>query len=81
MCYNKLISKARKKWLQLSAIIFNTREKSPNGCGLWCLTPLSTIFQLYRDDQFYWRRKLDYPEKITAHPPEVTETCIHTTLS
>ena len=24
MCYNKLISKARKKWLQLSAIIFNT---------------------------------------------------------
>jgi hypothetical protein len=68
-----------RNWRIFDDISFRELLGAVGWGGLWCLTPLSTIFQLYRGGQFYWWRKPEYKEK-TIELPQVIDKLYHIML-
>ena len=75
-CRNITPSDTHEKWFLFEYYSILHRRL---GLGLWCLMPLSTIFQLYRGGQFYWWKKPEYTEK-TTDLSQVTDKLYHIML-
>ena len=62
------------KWIRHK--FYNSEMSTPWELGLWCLTSLSTLFQLYREGQ----KKPEHLEK-TTDLPQVWQTWSHNVIS
>ena len=60
----------------LSDYIMQKLSIMVSSVGLCCLTPLSTLFKLYRGGHFYWWREPEYQE-TTTDLSEVTDKLYH----
>ena len=65
--------------IRFSSLILTISLTEVGFAGLLCLTPLSTIFQLYRGRLYYWWRKPEYLEKST-YLAQVTDKLYHILL-
>jgi len=63
--------------LLLLDIVEISFSSSYRGLGLWHLTPLSTTFQLYCGDLFYWLKKIPTYRKLLKTLSHIVVSSTH----